>query len=845
MKYLKYSLVTIFSALALLIVLVAAIVLFRGDAIKQGIIDAVNQKVNTPILVKGGIQVEFWTHFPNITVRFNEIEIKESVDFTDRNVLEAESLEFVLNIWNLIRSKYNVNEIVFENGKILLEVFKDGSTNFNILKTDDGTEESVSSDNIFEIRSAVFRSIDFFYRDHKSAFTASLNINNGRLSASFNPEFFVANTDFELLIHRLETGKNEVLKNKEIRFAGDIAMDFLNNTYALESLKASIENFHFDLSGNLINQTQPELDFYFSTAKSNFNDVLQLFPSLKKNVPGKINGDFSISGSVKGSFSENGIPLVQADFYVLNGSIDDFSELEGLSNIELDGSISSGTSADLSNLVLYLRKFGFTYNQAWFNGDLRLESFTDPYIQTSLNGVFPLTMLHLFISNEYLQINGNGKLEEVKLSLYPKRMLENKSGTIQQFSGKLSVQKADLNREGKRIQIPSANISFNNQKFEIIHLSVSDKMQEWTAKGELMHLFEYIGGMMNESTPSQIPELNLSIKGNRLDLPKLIGFFEIEDDQASAERYSAQTDLFKFSSFKGKLEIHFNDIHYDRIHTQNVNGNFTFNPGKFDLNRFSFNSAKGRFNGSGTIHLRQGNNIDIEGRFHAENVQIDRLFNDCQNFGQDFITHEALSGRLNADVVIGNYWRNGNYDLDRLSVIADIQIEEGRLYNFEPMQALSSYIQADELRDIRFSRLHNRVEIGNSRVFLPGMQIVSNAFVIHLEGIHSFENEIDYNIRVNLSHMLASRHRNRNRSQDYWEENPDGSINLFLSMKGHADNPNISYNTAAVRQQVRRSFQSQSEEVRRAFSGNLDDYDRGRETQDWQTEDEIEFIDWD
>ena len=118
------------------------------------------------------------------------------------------------------------------------------------------------------------------------------------------------------------------------------------------------------------------------------------------------------------------------------------------------------------------------------------------------------------------------------------------------------------------------------------------------------------------------------------------------------------------------------------------------------------------------------------------------------------------------------------------------------------MLALAAFAKMNELRNIHFSKMQNQVEIKNERVFIPAMQIFSNALNVQLSGSHGFDNMIDYKVQLNLLRLLTNKFRRADYDVDAADQTTEGFLNLYLSMTGPASNPLIKYDKQAVKKKI-------------------------------------------
>lgn len=82
------------------------------------------------------------------------------------------------------------------------------------------------------------------------------------------------------------------------------------------------------------------------------------------------------------------------------------------------------------------------------------------------------------------------------------------------------------------------------------------------------------------------------------------------------------------------------------------------------------------------------------------------------------------------------------------------------------------------------------------------MEINSTALNITASGIHSFENVVDYKIKLRMSELLGKKVKNLNTEFGTIEDDGMGSLNLLLNMKGPLENPKFSYDKKSVEENI-------------------------------------------
>jgi hypothetical protein len=263
-----------------------------------------------------------------------------------------------------------------------------------------------------------------------------------------------------------------------------------------------------------------------------------------------------------------------------------------------------------------------------------------------------------------------------------------------------------------------------------------------------------------------------------------------------------QLDFYDFKARKLKGNIYWRG---KKIETENLECE-TMN-GKLALKGQIENATDGRFLVSTNINCSQ--------------LNMTELFRQCANFGQKEITDKHIRGNLTANIDLVGVWSaKMDCDLDKLYALGDVHITQGELIRYEPLEALSRYVNVDDIRNLKFADLHNRIEIKNQKIFIPSMDIQNNALNINLAGTHTFDNYMDYHIRLRLNELLAKK-RKKTVNEFEEEETTDKGLNLYLSMKGPADKLVFSYDKKEARQKIKQDLKKEGESIKNVLKKEL------------------------
>ena len=185
-----------------------------------------------------------------------------------------------------------------------------------------------------------------------------------------------------------------------------------------------------------------------------------------------------------------------------------------------------------------------------------------------------------------------------------------------------------------------------------------------------------------------------------------------------------------------------------------------------------------------------------------------------------------------------------SFDVDANSVnaLADVEIRNGELVNFEPLQELSRFLNASELKNVKFSTLNNRIEVLRQRVIIPEMEVKSSVMNLKGYGSHSFGNEIDYHLNVLLSELTRKKSR-RPAPEQSMETDAAGNTRLFLYLSGTVDHPEFRYDSQAVARKIAGDFKNQKQELKQVLR---DEFGKNKQSTRSEPAQGVKFdIEWD
>jgi len=156
-------------------------------------------------------------------------------------------------------------------------------------------------------------------------------------------------------------------------------------------------------------------------------------------------------------------------------------------------------------------------------------------------------------------------------------------------------------------------------------------------------------------------------------------------------------------------------------------------------------SARAHFDGS------DPKKIYLKSQIGLEDVSLEKLMLKADYLGQDYVINKNIKGTLSGQIT-GYIQVHPDLTplIDQSSAQMDIEILNGELVNFAPMQAMSSYFSDKNLFRVRFDTLRNSLSLKNGSLFIPDMNINSSLGFMEISGIQSMDMHMEYYLRIPL-----------------------------------------------------------------------------------------------
>ena len=790
--------------ISLAIIITLLLLIFRKD-IQQYAISQLDQFLDTKVYVYD-MDVSFWKTFPNISIQFDRVLIKDEMIVQGTipdTLLYAETIQLKLNTSDFWKGDYTVKSIAVNNARIGLRVTADGRVNYNIIKSDTTSNNEAFK---FVLEHVKFNQLHFTYdnyitEQHYHTYAEKLNF-----SGDFSESRFDLKTAGNLFINRIRSKSVSLITNKKAEFDVVIAIDKTNKAFILENSSVSIENLPFVISGSILedsmyfNLSGQQIALTDFAANFNQSDITQI-----NTYNGNGNVDFNLS--IKGNTRVDEQPLIEAAFEIKNGSLIDPSSKLEIKKIELKGEFSNHRG---KNEVVILEKLNFVSLNSRFEGKAKISHFDKPEIKFSMNGNLNLATVHHFFKLPGLQkISGNMGTNASAHFQFNNPKSDPKNITIFSSRGDFDLQKIALKFSDDLPEISniSGKISTNKDNAVFKNLFIQTGKSNMEISGSIKNILAYFTDKSDLLIDAVV------------EVPRLYSadFYSNKESNPTVQHSLGSYLLPKNLTGTVLLSIH--EFHLDNHLFETISGRFNFKNRSYASPNIKFKHVGSHTSGSIQIDENKPGEIEVAGKLNANEINFSKLFTEWDNFEQNMVTANQISGHatVNLQFYLPFSLQKG-LQKEKLEAKAYFIIQNGALKNVETFRAITTSMRDNKmvkatlganidalekkLLNLSFQTMENNLIISKGKITIPKMQLKSNALDIDISGWHAFNNDLDYHFDFRLRDLKFNQ-----KNSEFGEIQDDGTgQRIFLHLHGNIDALNFNWDAdanKAYRQQQR------------------------------------------
>ncbi len=797
-KFIKWLAICV----AALLIAGVLISIFYGKEIRGLVINELNKHLVREIKVSD-FNFSVIRHFPYASVEMENIYVRDSMPGKNDTLLYAKRLSLLFNFYQVFSKNVSIKKIILKDGNINIRVDSLGKDNYHIWKK--GTD-TISTGGAIDIQKILLRDVMLTYRDRKSRQDYLLRAEKADLSGKFGRHEFKLNCDANLFVDHLGIHGINYIHSKPVVIKSAIEVNSATEIYKFPESEVKVADVSFTVDG-VVNNSKKDwlLDIKVKAQETKMNAFISILPSeYEKYLSNyKAKGRFVFNAIIKGSVEGKSIPAVDFDFAIHDGTLASKEASAELGNVNVNGTYKNKTSNGKSALIIPALTASFDGHP--IKADLRIDDLENAFLTLHASASFDLAKVKPFIKADTLQsLTGN-----VALNI--------------SYSGKVD----DLKKNVETYQVDaSGSVKLTNVGFSLKNNPLTFKNMNgmFTLKDKDIEIKDFTGNVSSTDFVINGTFKNfvsfLLVPGQSGDMQGSVHSSSVELDELLVNKSSVNSNdtsyIMKFNPrLICEMKVDVKKLNFRKFKATDVTGNVVLRKQIISGHGLSFGAMNGKIVMDAMINASRRDSVLMTYDAKISKLDITSMFYQMENFGQTTLMDKNVKGVISADVQFYSTWSK-DLTLNQKSVKSTcvVSIENGELNNFSPIQALAKYIHVPDLNHIRFSTLTNTVSIADRKINIPNMEIKSNAIDISGNGIHDFDNNIDYHFRLLLSDVLGRKMKANSSEFGEIEDDGLGRSKLFISMKGSVVNPKFSLDKKAVGEKVKTDIKNEKQNLK-------------------------------
>lgn len=727
------------------------------DKVVERVKAELNKTLNAEINVQT-IDLSFVSDFPQASVNLKYVVGFESKSYSNNpdTLFAFEQFALSFNIVEIFNGNYVLNAIQAENGKVNLELSKNGLANYAIFKED--TTQSASSFK-FDLNRVQLKNCEVGFRDFSTSDKYRFIFPKMIAKGSFSDKEVHTALYGSTYVKELELDETPYLQGEDVHL--DIGIEINLETGAFQISRGYLtlrDQYDFNVKGKT---GKDSFHYSFEAKALDLNQAESLIP--QKHT--KFINTYQLAGAVDMNLDierKKGWvkPKIIGDFALSRGKFKNKSTGISIDIPHAKGVFDLGKATSPLTTNLDLSEFKIITSEGVVHGKLKLNNLRHPKYRLEAEGNVDLLQLTKLVD------------------LGDKFAM---SGTAD-FNAKLtgSIQNVD-SITGQDIQTISgqAMISLKQTTFDIKDIP---QIESVNARIELdqnvANVKSFLGNVSGSATKADIQVLNwldfvldqrkiLGLKGNISTKTFDSSHWTSEKEESKESEFTLPENI----SYSGYVEI--GQFRSEKIELMNLRSNVTYHPRKLRLTETYVDGFGGKMYLNLQMH-QLANQIIFNGHLKTQKVQMEQFMKTFDDFGQKTLTHEHFKGDLDCSIDF-RFKSDPSFKVAQSSIYVDgdLILVNGELIEYKLLYDIPKDIESNKiialfvnldafekrLHHIKFDTISNHITIQNKLITIPRMDIRSSAMNISIQGQHSFDNEIDYYMNFNLKQVLSKKER--------------------------------------------------------------------------------------
>ncbi|WP_026837549.1 AsmA-like C-terminal region-containing protein [Gillisia sp. JM1] len=793
-----------FSLLVIILLLITAPFIFEAQ-LKDMVKKTINKNVDATVEFSD-LDLTLFRSFPQATLVLKDLSIINKAPFAGDTLAVTEELLLEMSIKELFKGgdePKKIDELILNNAFVNIKVDSLGNNNYDIAIIDSTNTNVDTTSNPFklDLKHYEINNSKLKYVDEGNKMALLLENLDHQGTGDFSLAQSELNTETNSLISLDYDGTNYLNKNK-LALDAVIQMDLDKLKYTFLENQATLNQLPLTFSGYVqVNEDNNEVDLSFKTPSSSFKNFLAVIPAIyEKNIENvETNGDFVVSGIIKGIVDDTYIPKMDIKISSSNASFKYPDLPKSVDNIDIDVAIINETGL-IDDTFLDINKMSFRIDEDTFSGSGNIKNLTgNMLVDMAVKGTINLANLEKAYPLE-LQQDLNGILTADLKTSFDMNSIEKEQYQNVNSRGVASIKNFAYKTPEipNEVKISSANFKFNQGNVQVPELLMTTGKTDMNASGSIQNLMGYLFTDQQLKGDFKVRSNTFSVNDFMIAETKTVE--KTDKEGVPTEKPKVVTtgkEAIKIPSFlDATLAFNANTVLYDNLELKNVVGTMIIKDETATLQNVTSNIFDGSIALSGNVSTKNAvptfsmdmglNALDISKSFEGLEL-LQNLAPIAKALQGKIQTQLNLSGNLNDDFTP---------QLSSLAGQALAQILTAKV-NPEQMALLS---QLDEklgfidFNDINLDNLKGRLTFNDGSVDVEPFDFIVKGIKVTVAGNHSFDNIMDYKLTLDVPAKMLGSEIGNTLSKLSAQDLQNMTVAIPIGLKGNFQSPQINLN---------------------------------------------------
>ncbi len=781
------------------------------DEICGKVVQEANKYLNTKVTV-ADVDLTFWGTFPNLSVDLNQVFIRDAVAHaTDRDtLLYTDQIRLKFNALDIWRENYTVKSIEIAKGTLQLKIDSTGVDNYTIFKP--SNEESSGAE--IKLNEVQVSGLRFNYINQATGQRYRTHIHQLAMNGKFTDTRYTIHATSSLNVRQAKSGDITLISNKKAAFDLELNVDKEKGTIEIPEARIYVANLPFRVKGAVSNEA---MDFEVHADDVQLEDLANNMVEREtkdiKRFEGTGNVFFNLF--IHGNLTSTDPTEIECDFGVTNGSLREPTKKLRISKVHVAGKYSNKGGRDKE--FLQLNELDFTTPAGPFKANMRITHFDAPEYRGKANGVLSLKMVHALFNIPYVETVSGQVRMSTDFGIQTRKVVDGQSYySVDHCTGDLKMNDVNLKLEDDKRTFAHMNgtLFLHDEEAGIDHVSL-------TIGSTDLHINGVFGNVMNYVGQAGDLKAQVEIQSDYINVADL-GTTSKEEKIQDGNTYMLPSDI------GANIDLSVGRIDYEGHTFRGVDGQMEVKNREINFPSLSLRNADADVRGNLSIKENSPERFQIATHFSTSNLNFKALFKEWNNFRQDVIGEDNISGIAQAEGYFeAPFHLKTGIVSDEIRSEVHLKLSNGRLRNVGAFKSITESLKSSastrlsigkenislldrKLQDLQFETLENTFIIRNSRLEIPSMTIRSSALDMDVSGTHTFSNKIDYRFAFRFRDL-----KEKSVESEFGEEVDDGTgMKIYMRMYGDLDNPTIEWDKTGRKQQAAENRAAEKETVK-------------------------------